>query len=1238
MKKIISVFLALTLILAYMPADIFTMNAKAESETYVIKPTDDTWAGYSTEFRNVIQGVKIDGEDSNIYNRLYSIGASADGDLSTKVYNSSPVYMKYDLSDISNVKIKSAKLKLYGKCLNNVSVNNIKMFFFKIDNKWSENTLIHGDTPFWPLKGGVPSADFTQSSDPSKIQPDLVSPVFSMSASSEEFELKEFDVTTLLSKYNLMEDSTVSFAYMVYPTSYVFNVVSKDADETDMHPVLEIETEPIPDFEAVSGPEGEIEFDSPVSVSFTNNVDKNSVDASKIHLYEDGEEIEISDDDIDVCDNVITVSTPLAGYCDYSLVISDGIFDIYQNQLISEAEYTFSTVGVHTETVYTHTEADSSVPQGILNGAFLKSGASNLNNTRVTDTGRVQIMAGGSAYYIYCVEADLTTLDTSVPFASFIYSVKFHTGAGQKISVIELDDFDPETVTYGSVSENVDSGEIIISNQALGDCTGGKYVDFDLTEFVNKKIAEGETVIRFAMKPTVKHTTNFYSNFAGSAHRPKAKVIFNDDSFTGVKESVPCHAQNGVDVSAPLSVTFSVPMESVTYENFALTNLNDSTQITFGADDVVYDDVTLIATVTPPESLDELTPYELAIFGASSLKGEVMKNKKIKFITGSSLEIGEIVLDDDDLIDEGEQIMASVDVSNNTDSSLKSPTLIIALYKGAVMVDYALGTSDELTAQSSATLEAALAVKPDSDLYDQYYVKAFLWDSLDGQRIMAESVTGESASEDYENGKFFGVVTADGGFANSSEKQVTIVAKNEAGEICYINQVTADEKGKFSAELGFEQSGNYSVYAMSEAAFAKAPAIEIDSYTSYDDYLDVWEAINSENKTKIASVLTKAVEIFDFDEINYSIEHITDLISADIKEYGDFGSYSEDNISEFYDFLKESSMRHFKVSELLSDIADAENYTLLTDILGNEENATYLQIDKHLSKYRDNKKKINKALVGRKFDSLEDFVEAFEDALDDALDKDDKDSGGGVSVSKGNSGSSTVYTGTTVTTPPQSEPMQTPSDSAASDNLILQEENYFTDSSTVPWAQKEIEFLYRMGVISGRGERTYAPNDNVLREEFVKLIVETVEADTKNAKSDFEDVSKDFWCYPYVSAAYSNKIVNGISDKKFGVGTDITRQDICVMIARTLELMGFTAKSEKEASFGDMALVSDYAKNAVAYLGEIGIITGTPDGKFNPKANATRAETALIIFRTMDYIKTNGATLYKPDSSNEPQT
>ena len=91
--------------------------------------------------------------------------------------------------------------------------------------------------------------------------------------------------------------------------------------------------------------------------------------------------------------------------------------------------------------------------------------------------------------------------------------------------------------------------------------------------------------------------------------------------------------------------------------------------------------------------------------------------------------------------------------------------------------------------------------------------------------------------------------------------------------------------------------------------------------------------------------------------------------------------------------------------------------------------------------------------------------------------------------------------------------------------------------------------------------------------------------------------------------AYDKGYVMGVDENNFGTGSLITREQMAVIIARCLNL-----KAEKELSCNDADKISDYAKDAVAALGEKGIMNGDDTGAFNPKNNATRAETAKVIY------------------------
>ena len=79
----------------------------------------------------------------------------------------------------------------------------------------------------------------------------------------------------------------------------------------------------------------------------------------------------------------------------------------------------------------------------------------------------------------------------------------------------------------------------------------------------------------------------------------------------------------------------------------------------------------------------------------------------------------------------------------------------------------------------------------------------------------------------------------------------------------------------------------------------------------------------------------------------------------------------------------------------------------------------------------------------------------------------------------------------------------------------------------------------------------------------------------------FSDVAEKDWFYPYVKSTYLAGIVNGIGDNKFGVGMNITRQDLCVMVYRAILAGNDTLSGDRTKIFDDEEQISFYAKEAV---------------------------------------------------------
>ena len=86
----------------------------------------------------------------------------------------------------------------------------------------------------------------------------------------------------------------------------------------------------------------------------------------------------------------------------------------------------------------------------------------------------------------------------------------------------------------------------------------------------------------------------------------------------------------------------------------------------------------------------------------------------------------------------------------------------------------------------------------------------------------------------------------------------------------------------------------------------------------------------------------------------------------------------------------------------------------------------------------------------------------------------------------------------------------------------------------------------------------------------------------------------------------------------FGIGSNITREDLCVMTDRMIKIANpeFANIQVLDTKFGDDSSISDYAKESVYRLAAAGIVSGDGTG-FNPKGDATRAEAAKIVYLAM---------------------
>ena len=123
--------------------------------------------------------------------------------------------------------------------------------------------------------------------------------------------------------------------------------------------------------------------------------------------------------------------------------------------------------------------------------------------------------------------------------------------------------------------------------------------------------------------------------------------------------------------------------------------------------------------------------------------------------------------------------------------------------------------------------------------------------------------------------------------------------------------------------------------------------------------------------------------------------------------------------------------------------------------------------------------------------------------------------------------------------------------------------------------------------------------------------------DAAEAEIEFSDVKSGAWYESIIKKAVTLNIVSGYGDGRFGAGDLITRQDAAVFAARAAKMMNFGLNSDRGESFADDADISDYAKDSVYAMKNENIISGMGENMYNPNANCTRAQAAVIVYRLL---------------------
>ena len=155
----------------------------------------------------------------------------------------------------------------------------------------------------------------------------------------------------------------------------------------------------------------------------------------------------------------------------------------------------------------------------------------------------------------------------------------------------------------------------------------------------------------------------------------------------------------------------------------------------------------------------------------------------------------------------------------------------------------------------------------------------------------------------------------------------------------------------------------------------------------------------------------------------------------------------------------------------------------------------------------------------------------------------------------------------------------------------------FYDVAASAWYYDAVKYVYDKGLMDGVDTHEFAPNATLTRAMVWTILARAEGVDTGSGTS-------------WYAAAQEWAAAKGVSDGEQPGGA-ITREQLVTMLYR----LAGEPETTGELTAPDAASVSSWAKTAMIWAMENGLIEGDETGAVNPGATATRAQATALLAR-----------------------
>jgi len=169
-----------------------------------------------------------------------------------------------------------------------------------------------------------------------------------------------------------------------------------------------------------------------------------------------------------------------------------------------------------------------------------------------------------------------------------------------------------------------------------------------------------------------------------------------------------------------------------------------------------------------------------------------------------------------------------------------------------------------------------------------------------------------------------------------------------------------------------------------------------------------------------------------------------------------------------------------------------------------------------------------------------------------------------------------------------------------------------SDVKSADWCAPYIFDLMLDGIVTGYKGGVYMPRQTITRAEFAKMLCKVKGwSVSETAAADCVDVPPSHWAHSYVKTLRQNGVVDGYACNSFKADQALSRAEAVKMIVRT---QGYKLDTTSE-TFPD--IIGSWASDFILTARKYNLVTGYPDGSFQPDGTITRAEAAKLIWQLL---------------------